>query len=180
MNFTDFQLYLLAGFLALIPAIVWLTIIFKRTKRKGIQVLLFFGSVFSVVPVFLLQYILNLFPQLDIAKVLGAQIENQNIAFIILFICVGIVEEIVKQLLIRIIDRKYLLIQTINDSIRFGFIGALGFSFAENIFYIYNIYTQLGIQQLFIAYLFRPFLQLARIYFPAFRVILQVPNFPST
>ncbi|HRY90853.1 MAG TPA: PrsW family glutamic-type intramembrane protease [Candidatus Gracilibacteria bacterium] len=155
MSFDDLYLYLLAGFLALIPAIIWLAVIFKNTKRKGVQILLFLGSVFSVVPVFLLQYFLNLFPQFDIAKFFESHIENQNINLIILFVCVGVVEELVKQGLVRMVDKKYLLIETINDSIRFSLIGALGFSFAENIFYIYAIYTQYGIQQLIVAYLFR-------------------------
>lgn len=155
MKFSDLHLYLIAGFLAFIPALIWLSIIFGKTKRKGIQAVLFFGSVFSVVPVFLLQYFLNVFPQFDVARFFGAHIADQNLNYLILFICVGIVEEIVKQSLIRLVDRKFILIKTINDSIRFSLIGAMGFSFAENIFYIYNIYTQLGIQQLFIAYLFR-------------------------
>jgi hypothetical protein len=68
---------------------------------------------------------------------------------------VGIVEEIVKQFLLRFIDRKYLLIQTINESIQYSLVAALGFAFAENIFYIYSIYSQFGIKQLFITYLFR-------------------------
>lgn len=103
----------------------------------------------------MLQYFLNIFPQFDIVQFFQGRITDQNLNFIILFICVGVVEEIVKQAIIRIIDNKYLLIKTINDSIRFSFVGALGFSFAENIFYIFNIYTALGVQQLIIAYLFR-------------------------
>lgn len=148
-------LYLISGLLALIPAAIWLTVLFRKTKRRSIQILIFAGSIFSVVPVFLIQYFLNLFPQFDVILFLQENIQNQNLNFLFLFIAVGIVEEIVKQTLVRVIDRHYLLIQTINESIQYSLIGALGFSFAENIFYIYSIYTQLGIQQLFVAYLFR-------------------------
>lgn len=148
-------LYILSGFLAIIPAIIWLTIIFRKTKRRLLQVMIFLGSIFSVVPVFSLQYFMDKFPRLDVLKFLESNISDKNINLIFLFISVGIIEEIVKQGLIRIVDRKYLLIQTIGESIRFSLIGALGFSFAENIFYFYGIYVQNGIQQLFVAYLFR-------------------------
>jgi RsiW-degrading membrane proteinase PrsW (M82 family) len=148
-------LYVISGILAFIPALIWLTVLFKRTKRKGIQILLFVGSIFSVIPLLGFQYLLALYPQLNILNYVQANIENQNINLILLFISVGISEEIVKQALIRLIDRRYLLIQTINESIQFSLIGALSFSFAENIFYIYGIYSAYGIQQLFVTYLFR-------------------------
>lgn len=148
-------LYIISGILAFIPAAIWLSIIFQRTKRRGIQILIFVGSIFSVVPVFLLQYFLELFPQFDVLKFLDSNFQNQNVQLIFLFISVGIVEEIVKQFLVRFIDRKYLLIQTINESIQYSLVAALGFAFAENIFYIFSIYSQFGIQQLFVTYLFR-------------------------
>lgn len=150
-----FTLYVIAGVMAFIPALIWLILLFKKSKQRHIQLLIFIGSIFSVVPVFLLHYFLDVFPQFDVLRFLQSSIENQNINFILLFISVGIVEEIVKQSLIRFIDKKYLLIQTINDSIHFSLISALSFAFAENIFYIYNIYSQYSIQQLFVAYLFR-------------------------
>lgn len=148
-------LYIISGILAFIPAAIWLSIIFQRTKRRGIQILIFVGSIFSVVPVFLLQYFLELFPQFDVLKFLDSNFQDQNVQLIFLFISVGIVEEIVKQFLVRFIDRKYLLIQTINESIQYSLVAALGFAFAENIFYIFSIYSQFGIQQLFVTYLFR-------------------------
>lgn len=148
-------LYIISGVLALIPAIIWLIFLLNKSKRTGIQILLFALSIFTVVPVFALQYFLNLFPQFDILSFLQNQIHNQNANFILLFISVGIVEEIVKQSILRFADRKYLLVQTINDSIHYSLICALGFAFAENIFYIVAIYNQLGWQQLIIPYLFR-------------------------
>ena len=147
--------YIISGVLASIPAIIWLAFLLNKSKRTGIQILIFALSIFTVVPIFILHYFLDLFPQFDILSIFRHQIEDQNINFILLFISVGIVEEIVKQGILRIIDRKYLLIQTINDSIHYSLIGALGFAFAENIFYISAIYSQLGIQQLIIPYLFR-------------------------
>lgn len=141
--------------MALVPAVIWLTVLFKKSKRRKVQLIIFFGSIFSVVPVFILHYLLNLFPQFDVLAFLQNTIHDQNINLILLFISVGIVEELVKQALVRWADKRYLLIHTINDSIRYSLVAALGFAFAENIFYIFNIYTQLGLQQLIVAYLFR-------------------------
>ncbi len=151
----NFTLYAISAVLAFLPVLVWFSVIFKRTKRKALQFLIFFGSIFSVVPVFIIQYFIHLFPGFDIVTFLQGQIHNQNLGLVILFIGVGITEEIVKQGLVRMVDRRYLLIQTISESIQFSLVAALGFSFAENIFYIYNIWQSLGIQQLFIAYFFR-------------------------
>ncbi len=147
--------YALSALLAFIPALIWLSFLFKKTKKKGLQILIFLGGIFSVGLIFALQYFLNLFPQFDIVNFLQAKINDQNTGFLILFIAVGITEEIVKQSFIRFADRHFLLIETINDSIQFSLVSALGFSFAENIFYIYSIWTNLGFQQLFIAYTFR-------------------------
>jgi RsiW-degrading membrane proteinase PrsW (M82 family) len=147
--------YAISGVLAFIPALIWLAFIFKKHENKTFQILIFIGSIFSVIPIILLQHFLNLFPQYNILHFLETTIKNQNINLIILFIAVGITEEIVKQALVRIADKKYLIIKTINDSIHFSLIAALGFAFAENIFYFFNIYTGLGVTQLFIAFTFR-------------------------
>lgn len=148
-------LYALSVFLAFIPAFLWLTFLLRNKKHKKVELLIFAGSILSVVPVFALQYFLKIFPEFDIVHFLQGSLSDQNAGFLIVFISVGVVEEIVKQILIRVIDRKYLLIQTVNESIHYSLVGALGFAFAENIFYIYSIYTNLGIQQLFVAYIFR-------------------------
>lgn len=147
--------YALSALLAFIPAFIWLVILFKKNKKKGIQLLMFLSGVFSVTLVFGLQYFLNLFPQFDVLNFLQAGITDPNIGYMLLFIAVGITEEIVKQAFIRFMDRRYLMIETINDSIQFSLVSALGFSFAENIFYIYGIWTNLGVEQLFVAYTFR-------------------------
>lgn len=152
---STFTLYLISGLLALAPAAIWLSVIFKKTKRHGLQILLFLAGTLSVIPIFAMQYFLNFFPQFSIVNFLQENINDQNFNFIVLFISVGITEEIVKQALTRFVDKRYLLIETINESIQFSLVAALGFSFIENIFYIYHIWTNLGIQQLFIAYLFR-------------------------
>lgn len=163
------MLYIISGILAFIPTIIWLRLVFDKSKRTNVQALIFGLSIFSVVPIFILHYFLNIFPQLDILQVFEGKIGDQNLNFILLFISVGIVEEIAKQLIIRLVDKKYLLIHTINESVHYSIIAALGFAFAENIVYIYAIYTSLGIEQLIIPYLFRSiFTTLAHIIFSGF------------
>lgn len=147
--------YALSALLAFIPALIWLSFLFKKTKKKGLQLLIFMTGIFSVGFIFALQYFLNIFPQFDIVNFLQAEIHDQNTGYIILFIAVGITEELVKQAFIRFLDRKFLLIETINESIQFSLVSALGFSFAENIFYIYSIWTNIGVRELFVAYAFR-------------------------
>ncbi len=147
--------YILSGVLAFIPALIWLITIFRKTKKRGLQTFIFFSGILSVIPIFAMQYAFKLFPQFNINNFIQAEIKDQNIIFLLLFIGVGITEELVKQGFIRFLDRRYLMIETINDSIQFSLVSALGFSFTENIFYIFSIWTNLGLAQLFIAYIFR-------------------------
>lgn len=149
-------LYLLYGGLALLPAIIWLSFIFTRHSHKKFQILIFLMGAGSVAPIFILQYIFSLYPQIDvIAWANDTFSSNAYLHFIVLYAWVSITEEIVKQWMVRYLDSKYLLIETINDSINFSLISALGFSFAENIFYFYQIGTHLGVAALLVAYLFR-------------------------
>lgn len=93
--------------------------------------------------------------RLDIFTFLGKSIMDQHIYFVGIFIVVGILEEIVKQWMLRATDKKTLLIKSINDSIKFSFVAGLGFSFAENIKYFYQIWAAGGIQELIVPYVFR-------------------------
>ncbi|MGL5831275.1 MAG: PrsW family glutamic-type intramembrane protease [Candidatus Altimarinota bacterium] len=147
--------YLVAGAMAFIPALIWLTFIFRKQKRKILQTFLFLTGIFSVLPIFLLQYFFSQFPQFNFIAVLDSQITNPHLHYLLILAWVSVTEELIKQWLIRYFDNKFLIIETINDSIQFSLISALGFSFAENIFYFYQIGTELGIQSLFVAYLFR-------------------------
>lgn len=148
-------LYLLYGALAFLPAIIWISFLFKKQQDKKTQILIFLLGSLSVAPIFLLQYLFKLFPNLDIVSFSEQYIQNPFLHFLIMYAWVGLTEELIKQWLIRVLDSRYLLVQSINDSINFSLISALGFSFAENIFYFYHIGTQLGLASLLVAYIFR-------------------------
>lgn len=148
-------LYLVYGLLAFIPTLVWLSFLFNKRKNRKLQILLFFFGAFSVAPIFLIQYIFQLFPQLDFITIADKQITDINLHFLLIYSWVGISEELIKQWMLRYLDSKYMFVETINDSIKFSLISALGFSFAENIFYFYQIGTNIGLLSLVIAFLFR-------------------------
>jgi RsiW-degrading membrane proteinase PrsW (M82 family) len=147
--------YLLSGVLAIIPAFIWLLFLFRRTKRKGLQIGIFLTSILAVFPVLAIQYFVDFFSQFEIYRYISARIPETSLMYVILFVFVGVIEEIAKQLIVRTVDKYKLIIQTINESIQFSLIAALGFSFAENAFYFYSIYTQLGAGQLFVSFIFR-------------------------
>jgi RsiW-degrading membrane proteinase PrsW (M82 family) len=91
----------------------------------------------------------------DVFSFLGNSIEDQHMYFVGIFIVVGVLEEIVKQMMLRSADKRTLLIKTVNDSIKFSFVAGLGFSFAENIKYFYQIWSVGGISELMVPYVFR-------------------------
>ena len=153
---SDFILtYLLAIGLTAIPIVIWLAFIFSKTKRKGLQIALFLLNFLTVVPVFLLQYVLSLYPQFDLVKEASNYLHDEKLLYAITFICVGVVEELVKQMFIRFIDKKYLLIKSVNESIKYSLIGALGFSFIENVIYMYVILQGGDLRQIVSVFLFR-------------------------
>jgi RsiW-degrading membrane proteinase PrsW (M82 family) len=148
-------IYLAYGGLAFLPALIWLAAIFSKNGNKKFQIAIFLLGSLSVVPIFLIQYLFTVVPQLDFISLAHGKIQNPHLNFLLVYAWVAVTEELVKQWMIRYLDGKYLIVQTINDSIQFSLISALGFSFAENIFYFYQIGTQLGIGSLLVAYLFR-------------------------
>lgn len=149
-------LHFLYGVLALVPAIIWLSFIFGRQKNKKFQIIIFLLGALSVAPIFLLQYLFQLYPQIDIIAWADKNFTtNPLLHFLVLYAWVSITEELIKQWMVRYLDSKYLLVQTINDSIHFSLVSALGFSFAENIFYLYHIGVGAGLGTLLVTYLFR-------------------------
>ncbi len=148
-------LYLVYGGLALLPAIIWLVVLYSKQSNKKYQILIFLLGTLTVIPIFLIQYLFTLVPQIDLVTFANEHVTNPHLNFLILYAWVAVTEEIVKQWMIRYLDSKFLIVQTINDSIQYSLVSALGFSFAENIFYFYQIGTQAGIAPLLVAYFFR-------------------------
>lgn len=149
-------LWIISGILAIIPVGIWLYILFKDRKREKKELLLMFsGGILAVLTVFALQFFWQYAPKLDPFLWLERNIKDATYYYVALFVMVGILEEIVKQMMVRYVDTRTVLIQTINDSIRFSLAAALGFAFAENIVYFQNVMMVAPIQEIIVTFLFR-------------------------
>lgn len=117
---------------------------------------IFIGSTLTVVPLLFLDILGEWFSSLDFPTVIATIFNhNRNITLIAIFIIAGIMEEIVKQGLLRWLDTRTLVVKTISDSIHFSLMAALGFSFAENILYLVHLLPTLEWHNLVTVYLFR-------------------------
>lgn len=149
-------LWIISGVLALIPVAIWLYILFNDKKNdKKMLALVFSGGILAVITVFALQYVWGLVPEIDPFLWVENNITDPKYYYVGIFIVVGIVEELVKQMMVRYVDNKTVLIQTINDSIRFSLVAALGFAFAENIIYFKTVMMIAPIQEVIVTFLFR-------------------------
>lgn len=117
--------------------------------------LIFSGGILAVITVFVIQWFWVYFPEFDPFLYISENVSNPTLYFAAIFVVVGILEELVKQGMLRYVDTKRVLIQTVNDSIRFSLAAALGFAFAENIVYFKTVMMVAPIQEVIITFLFR-------------------------
>jgi len=149
-------LWIISFVLSLVPVAIWLYILFKdRKHEKKILLLMFSGGIIAVFTVFALQFAWGYLPELDPFLWIERNISDPTYYYVTIFVAVGVMEELVKQMLVRYVDSKKVLIQTINDSIRFSFAAALGFAFAENIVYFFAVMQNATVQEVVITILFR-------------------------
>lgn len=149
-------LWIISGVLALIPVMIWLYILFSDKKSdKKILALIFSGGILAVIIVFATQYLWIYVPEIDPFLWIETNISDPTYYFVGIFILVGIMEELVKQMMVRYVDTKTVLIQTVNDSIKFSLVAALGFAFAENIIYFKTVMAVAPIQEVIVTFLFR-------------------------
>lgn len=149
-------LWIISGVLALIPVLIWLYIFLRgRRSDKKMLALIFSGGILAVITVFAIQYLWVYVPEIDPFLWIENNITDPTYYYVGIFIVVGIMEELVKQMMVRYVDSKTVLIQTINDSIRFSLVAALGFAFAENIIYFKTVMMVAPIQEVIVTFLFR-------------------------
>lgn len=99
-----------------------------------------------VVPLVIYRTLWDFIPGISLVETFK-QFESKAIftiplSMILLFITVGIIEEYLKNRVVRGVDKKE--ITSIDDAIEFSIIAALGFSFAENTFYFIQVWLNLG------------------------------------
>lgn len=164
-NFLDYKLLniVIAGLLAIIPAMFWGFIFYsKQPENKFTTMRLFLAGIVSVAPLLLYKYLWQFFPWINAFTYTNSFNDNMvgfsNVAMIpfdvlMTFMVVGIIEEIAKFSAVRMIHHKK--ICSITDCIEYFILVALGFSFAENIIYFYNIMSVRGVDNIFLPFIFR-------------------------
>lgn len=144
--------------LALIPVVIWINVIHRQGEEKSLLVKTFLLGTLAVVPPFILIFVFERFPNLNIYHTINRTVSQIAFAALLTNIVVGIVEEIAKNLIVRIIDKRHPEhLQTIGAVLKLSICAGLGFAFAENIFYFYNIWIhpQFGAADLLSTFVFR-------------------------
>jgi RsiW-degrading membrane proteinase PrsW (M82 family) len=142
--------------LAGIPAFIWLYVLFSKKSTSKIVISFVFGLGCLTAPFLLgVQYLWEKFPQFNLANFIETTIAVQSARYILLYVLFGAMEEVIKHFVVSSVDKRTLLIKTIGDSIRYSLVAALGFSFAENVLYLYQYWNQSEISQLIGMYTYR-------------------------
>ncbi len=161
---SNILLLIISTISAAIPIAVWLYIFLKKPKTeckeeiktsKIIVTLVFILGCLTAPALLGIQYVWEIIPEFDLASLIEKQFHTQSTRFILLFILFGGMEEIIKLYVVRYVDEKTILINKINDAIRYSIAAALGFSFIENIYYLYQFWPSISTGELVGMYAFR-------------------------
>lgn len=153
----------LAFILAIVPAGIWGHIFYKKQvgQKKMVAITFVAGALF-VAPLLIYKALWQYFPWLDAFQYAnsfkGDLIGFQTFGFVpldvvVTFMIVGVIEEVTKLGAVRFTDKKR--ICSIDDAIEMCVMAALGFSFAENILYFYNIISSRGVGDILYPFIFR-------------------------
>jgi RsiW-degrading membrane proteinase PrsW (M82 family) len=172
-----FQLPQIIGsiLLALFPAVVWGFVFCKKApENRTLTMLTFVVGALAVFPILLYKFMWQFFPWINAfefaQRYQGDLLGFTNLAIlpisvVITFMIVGLIEEVMKMISVKVADKEGD-IQNIDDAIELFIIAALGFAFAENILYFYNIWLSQGASNLLLPFIFRSsFSTLAHIIF---------------
>lgn len=154
---------ILAFLLAVIPACAWGFVFWK--KQIGQKMMLFqtfaAGALF-VTPLLLYKYLWQYFPWLNAFQYTN-QLSNDIMGFstfhmipidvLVTFMMVGVIEEVTKLWAVKVTEKKR--ICSVDDAIEICIMAALGFAFAENILYFYNIIATRGMEDILYPFIFR-------------------------
>ncbi|MBD3328142.1 PrsW family intramembrane metalloprotease, partial [Candidatus Peregrinibacteria bacterium] len=81
------------------------------------------------------------------------RLEFIPVSVILTFMVVGVFEEVIKLFAVKATDKHQ--IQSVDDAMEMAFTAALGFAFAENILYFYNIMAFRGVEGILYPFIFR-------------------------
>ncbi|MBI2639229.1 PrsW family intramembrane metalloprotease [Candidatus Peregrinibacteria bacterium] len=150
--------------LAAFPVIIWIEIIHREGEEKSLYIKTFLLGTLAVIPPFILIWLFDRYPQLDIYSEINSTVEQIALAALLTNIVVGIIEELAKNVIVRVVDKRHPeYFQTITSALKLSLCAGLGFAFAENIFYFYNVWTNpsFGYGDLFSTFIFRSLFTMA-------------------
>ena len=151
--------YILLGLsvlFAAVPVIVWIGIFIGKSKSSRLAILIVFLLGCLTGPAMLgIQYFWTEHPEFNLEAFISNNIHEQSLMFLLTYILFGAMEEILKLYVVRAVDTKTNYIKKVNDAIRFSITSALGFSFIENLYYLYQFWPSLGTGELIGMYIFR-------------------------
>ncbi len=143
-------------FFAAIPIIVWLvTILRKEEKNKKIMILVFGLGCLTAPALLGLQILWDKYPDFNLVNIIENATESYALATIFVLLLFATMEEIIKLFMVKTVDEKTLIITKINDAIKYSIASALGFSFTENVYYLYEFWNSVSTNELFGMYIFR-------------------------
>lgn len=141
---------------AAIPILIWFAIFFgKKVKSRATVLAIFLLGCLTAPALLSIQMLWEKAPQFNLAAFIETTIQRQSLMYIALFVLFGAMEEIIKHFALRTVDKRTVLITTIGDAIRYSIVAALGFSFVENIYYLYQFWPQITFGELIGLYIFR-------------------------
>lgn len=149
-------LLIISTIFAAIPAAIWLYVFLRNdsNSKKTVGMVFLLGCLTA--PILLgIQYLWEEAPRFNLASLIEENIHTQSTMFILMFVLFGAMEEIIKLYVVRAVDKTTNLIKKINDAIRFALVAALGFSFTENIYYLYEFWPSISGGELMGMYIFR-------------------------
>src|SRR5690606_32897202 len=134
---------------------VWLFILFNKKEQSKKTITIIFGLGCLTAPALLgMQYLWDKFPRFNLASFIETSISSQNTMYIAMFMLFGALEEVIKHYVISSVDKKTVYIKTISDTIRYSLAAALGFSFTENIYYLFEFWPSISTGELIGMYIF--------------------------
>ncbi|MDA1061244.1 MAG: PrsW family glutamic-type intramembrane protease [bacterium] len=141
---------------AAVPVAIWIYIFFRKGEHSKKTVAIIFALGSLTAPALLgLQYIWDKFPQFNLAAFIENNIQTQSAMYIAMFVLFGAMEEIIKLFVVKAVDSRTILVKNVNHAIRYSIVAALGFSFTENIYYLYEFAPSISKGELIGMFAFR-------------------------
>ncbi len=146
----------LATLFSAVPIVIWLAVFFsKKEKSKKTIALVFLLGCLTAPALLGIQYLWDVFPQFNLEALITNEVHSTNAMFILTFVLFGAMEELIKMYVIKTVDQKTMLINRVNDAVKYSLVSALGFSFVENAFYLSQFWSNIEIGQFAGMYIFR-------------------------